>query len=821
MQILNIPEIYEKLYQQDYYYYNMPSNNSRLGMIINVQKYPSHQLKNILEDLLSNDKYTYNHYELHQLFSLTNIHDHEKNVIVDLIIDVISQKLDIIKGALHDTAENITLSVYIQVWKEYHNFTIKLADIIKNYQPHLFDKCIRINKNTNHPIYKNYMYDIFSIIKYNLFFNKIINDPLYDIISSISNDHLEINHSNIEQLIEYFDIIMSIELFWFDITIELKEKIYNIITNILSDLSVINLFCNYLNNLLKNLKNKCKLHVSEFNIDNIIIPNNAERMTIKKIYKIIKILRFCKQNEKLLFCYTKFLQARIINPSYNNLELELELVKRLYYCIGKKNAQSIIHIIEDIIYSKNNCKLIQNANIKIKSDEYMHLSDISPKILNPIILDQKHWKIYNTTYQMKINYPIEMKCYLEIISKAYQNIYDNEYVIDWQPTLGSACFKAQLGNNQVHITCNTLQAIVLFYMNENPKITINQFSRDTLINKKLSKKIFESLIDSDVLMRLGRNQNNEFIYTINHNRYSNTLSIDTRMAFIETFDEESESSNQSVSQHIMTNIHNLSKNITSTFDTDESENDKNSSVYETNESNNEAMTKVQFESSSELHQPSIQSESYSDSDNHSDEFFDFVTEAKSKQSDNKKSNCLKKTQDNNVKSGQQPRINDNISNNTRNKIINMNSESDDDSSGDSSDFDTAPRSKNALQTLYSQKLKKNKKKSIKVKNNNSNSDNCVELIPSTSDSTNGNSNPDSNSGLYSDRFVTHKSKKIGFKKANHSTKNNINKKRTTIEYQKFIAAKSKKIKEEIPRLSFEKYQKLITEKGIQLDNNIL
>ncbi len=47
-----------------------------------------------------------------------------------------------------------------------------------------------------------------------------------------------------------------------------------------------------------------------------------------------------------------------------------------------------------------------------------------------------------------------MKCYMDIILKSYLSLYQNRYIINWQPTMGSAQFEAQLGQRKVDIICN-------------------------------------------------------------------------------------------------------------------------------------------------------------------------------------------------------------------------------------------------------------------------------------------------------------------------------------------------------------------------------
>ena len=170
--------------------------------------------------------------------------------------------------------------------------------------------------------------------------------------------------------------------------------------------------------------------------------------------------------------------------------MEIELVRRLSSNIGKEDCQKLIDTLSDMINCKNANKIIQSANIKVKSNEYKNFGEIKTKSLTPIVLNKNIWKIYNTG-KLSPNYPTEMKCYLDIISKSYLTIYEQKYVIDWQPTLGSAQFEAILGSRKVNITCNIMQAMALMYFNKKNNMTINNFVKDTMINQSYLKKFLK------------------------------------------------------------------------------------------------------------------------------------------------------------------------------------------------------------------------------------------------------------------------------------------------------------------------------------------
>ncbi|MEM3062930.1 MAG: cullin, partial [Nitrososphaerota archaeon] len=236
----------------------------------------------------------------------------------------------------------------------------------------------------------------------------------------------------------------------------------------------------------------------------------------------VTILASYANKDILLLCYTKFMQARITDLRYDYLGFELELIEKLSPNLGKDNTQKLVDAVNDIVRSKINNDAIHK---------------ISTNILNPIILDKSAWQIYNTS-EMELEYPSEMKCYLDIISKYYQDIYSNKYIINWQPTMGMACFEASLGSKSVNIICNILQAIGLLYLNDHPDTTIQQFSVDTLINLKLARKIFESLFEANLVVI---RDNDQGIYTVNLVNYTGNTDLDIRPIFVEVFVEERES----------------------------------------------------------------------------------------------------------------------------------------------------------------------------------------------------------------------------------------------------------------------------------------
>ena len=524
MELLNNEFIQQRITNRNYF--DLKNNNQRLGVILLVDDDPVEKLKEVFMQILAEETPMCGYHQLHNLFSGAQIIN--ENIIINLIVETIDHKIMTIYDTIFDNNKlvaSIDVGMYIQAWKSYKEFTHRMYNLIKNYQQFLVERSIKTNKISH---------DILSILQICMFYNKIINpNENNDILKTISDDLGEIDKKNIEQLIDYIDSIRTFMIMK-DFTNINRSSLANTIKLIVNRTEIINMLCGYMHTLLISLTNKCNV-IDDSEYDTVF-ANDFEKQTIKKIYKIATILSQYSDRTKLLLCYSKFMQTRIIDLSYNNLELEIELVRRLSGILGKDESQKLIDAIGDIIQVQNANQIIQFAEIKLTSEEYKNLVAISTKKISPIILTKSVWKIYNLS-ELDPNYPLEMKCYMDIISKSYKSIYQGKYIINWQPTLGSAQFEAQLGSKKVHITCNILQAMVLMYLNDNPCTTASAFSNDAFINLELVQKIFESLFEANLIINSENSNKTESIYTINRN-YTGDTKIDLRKNFIEVFSVE-------------------------------------------------------------------------------------------------------------------------------------------------------------------------------------------------------------------------------------------------------------------------------------------
>lgn len=527
MEILSHTNIKNKLSERSFF--DLKINNQRLNSIIILDEDPVEQVRELFDKIVADETLQMNHYMVRNLLSIAETID--PNIVINLIVSAIDKKNQSIKETIIDENgdfHTINLGMYIQIWKSYRQFTGNIYKFAKKYQDYLVNRDIMIGKISH---------DILNIVQISMFYNNIINsNENSNILATVSNDLREVNKNNIDQLIGYIDSIRLFITMSDFITIN-KENLINIIKTIMNQNNIINIMCAKLHELLIDLNNN---QTSDDNkTENII---NSETKYIKKIYKITTILATYVEKKKLLLFYSKFMQTRIINFKYNNHEMEIELIRRISGTIEREDAQKLVNAISNIINCKNANKIIQAANIKIKSDEYKYLGEIKTKILTPIILNKNSWKIYNTC-KLIPNYPLEMKCYLDVISKSYHAIYDGKYAIDWQPTLGSAQFEAILGSRKVNITCNILQAIALMSFNKKKIMTVKDFVTDVMINYELSEKIFESLEEANIIISL-QSDNKNSIYTINNNSYYGNNILDIRKMFVDTFETEQKNGNK-------------------------------------------------------------------------------------------------------------------------------------------------------------------------------------------------------------------------------------------------------------------------------------
>ena len=405
---------------------DLSKNNDKLNVIIPIINNSPIELEKFINDYLVDENTKHGYYYLYNLFNLS--HMNNPMTFINIIISIINQKIDVINHSLYTfdgtnyiLDQNINIEMYIQVWQYYQKITKKIYHLARTYQNYLTEKKIKIG---------NYYQNLLSIIQLCVYHQKIIRSDA-QIISNVSENLYKINSKNMDHLINYIYSIINFISVRRIVPVN-EQTIISIVKKIINQPEIINKICAYQHALLVNFINQPHENIQ------------------KKIFKVGSILANYAEKNKLEIYYTKFMQARIIDLKYDNFQTEIKLLNIIKPNIGTNATQKLMDALSDIMNTKNIIKHIHSAEIIIKSPEYQKI-EINPSILNPIILSKKSWTIFNTS-EMSIVYPVELKYNLDIISKLYDKFYDSKYIIEWQPTLGTAQFIANLnGKNVKHI----------------------------------------------------------------------------------------------------------------------------------------------------------------------------------------------------------------------------------------------------------------------------------------------------------------------------------------------------------------------------------
>lgn len=506
-------------------YFDLKLNNERLGVVMCMNEEDSEdQLQRIFADIIANKKINYGYYQLRNIFANSQLYN--SSTILNLIIQTIKSKVNILSDVLFSSKSKIDIGVYTQVWNEYTSFNRQMYQLLNNHQRFLTEKNITISNRSN---------NILGVTQLCIFYDEILGPGrnILDGMLEFFEKDCQTECILIDQIIDFIDA-MRVFLVIQSFTKIDKPKIIRLIRTIVSGPQTTNQLCLCMHNLLLKLGTGGGATSIEPKTVNL---STVEKPIIIKIYKLASILAIYAEKEKLLVSYSKFLQVRIMNLRYTNLELEMELVKRISGAIGKDQSQKLANAINDIYQSKAIGEKLHTVAIKNVSNKY-NSGLVSPdiiKMVNPLILVEKNWKIKNTVpYGTHIEYPTEIRYCLDIVSKLFSKINESgeDYTINWQFLLGMAEFEAQFKLKRVLITCNFAQAICISYINEHQIVQIDKFVSDTHINQKLAEKLFESLVSGNILIYADEAHTS---YIPNINNYVGESKIDLHLAFIETF----------------------------------------------------------------------------------------------------------------------------------------------------------------------------------------------------------------------------------------------------------------------------------------------
>lgn len=493
-------------------HFDLKTNNEKYGVIVIMENDPHIQLKKMFAEILENGKINEGYYQIKNIFNYSCMEDY--NFVIKLILDTIEEKTTTIEKTIYHGSNYIpqfNIAMYIQIWKTYCDFCDRMYNFIKLYQCHLVEK-ENSGKKTN--------FDVLTIIELCMFYNKIIaskpdpmviNTSLPQIMTSIET----INNNNILQLIEYIDSIRILILMKDFIYVN-SESLVSIIKKILEKKNMPNIICRYLHDTF------LKIDKTETDCKN----------DLNSINKIVTILTLYGDKQIILAYYTKYLQIRIMDLNYKNLDLEMKMLNKLVNCFGVEESTRLRQMVGDMINSKKIISAIpETVSVDITSDKYRHMTPIPNDVLKPIIISRNVWNILNVS-SVEIRYPIEIQYCLDIMDKMIDKIFNNKFKICWQPTLGSARLDAQFDNKIISITCNILQAIALLNFNNHKIMTTELLSNATFIDVDLAGKILASLFEAN-LITYSVNDTNKSTYVVNTKGYTGDKIVDIRKIFAE------------------------------------------------------------------------------------------------------------------------------------------------------------------------------------------------------------------------------------------------------------------------------------------------
>src|SRR3984885_11540155 len=360
MELLKNQHIQEKLNKRTHF--DLINNNSRLGIIVNLETNPIAKLKEIMKLIIMDEDKKMNHYIVQSLFIEAQMIN--PNIIIELIIETILAKVNIICEAIERS--NIDLASWNQIWADFRTFTNKLEFLMKNYLNLFTERNVIIGK---------FKCDILSTIQLCIFYQKIIEKYSLngiDIFSKISSDIRGINIQNINKIKKFFLINNNI-----------------------------------------------------FTIDDDSSVLNVDKKSLKNIYGSISILSGYGDRENIVIYHRKFMQVRIMNFNYDNFEVEIEIIRKLSSKIGSE-SQQMINMINDIYESRNISNIVQKSNANIITEKYKVINDVRPQILNPIIINKQYWCINNLvnmdiTYPLELEFYHNLfaKCYEQLYKNKY------------------------------------------------------------------------------------------------------------------------------------------------------------------------------------------------------------------------------------------------------------------------------------------------------------------------------------------------------------------------------------------------------------------
>lgn len=502
--------------------FDLVKQNQLFGIIKFPVIYRSNDFDEVIRKIISRESLTYNYYEINCM--LSQIESSDRSYVVNKIAYALTTILMAANNSVRKTngTKTVTISEFNQIYKYYHDIGYELYGLLKVYQKNLVKPyCIPGGGISC----------ILDSLERTIFFTEFIKISDTDIIQ-IENNMTHIDYHNVEQLIFYIRTIYQCMANNASSVISPahRQKLVNVIKKCLDNVKTIDCLNAYLhdvmlaNNNTKTLVNNTEEY-STVNVAKITRDLNRKKYSVLNIF-----MRYCHNKTILYLCYSKYFKIRILDSNYRNLESEISNIKTLANTFGKTNAQNLLNMVSDIMNSRKVTEIIHASTIKVTNSQYQNLPVI-PSVVKPIILDNSMWNM-SCNFNIDLNYPPELQMYLDIASKMFVTYTHSKHKVKWQGLFGTATFSAHLGNREVDIKCNILQAIALSYLNSNNRISVDKLAATSGMGTKLADKVISSLFETNLLI----SNTNDKSYIVNTN-YTGDNTLDLVKAFKESFIE--------------------------------------------------------------------------------------------------------------------------------------------------------------------------------------------------------------------------------------------------------------------------------------------
>lgn len=413
--------------------------------------------KGILEESLAD----YNSLVFHNLvYQLTNENPNKVNNIIIESFNLVTEK---IKNSLSDliVGDDFTVQKFMDI---YNNFISKSNEFSK-YMMVFNNIIVKQNQIKQYPhinLIRNYLfYKNVINIKYN-YKGKYM--YLYEFLTE-----------QIEKGSTEFNLIVSLlKMYTFYVRLsyvakEAREQLFNIelekmfLTTLGDNQPFIKLLINYINKSI-----------------DLCLDKNKKEIILKNLIELLDFIStYFKERDMFNMHYEDNLELRLLKVNCDT-ELEKHLLYKFKRPDDNKVIQRMIYKIEDVESGKNLEILKKKTKISLTTLEYkgkINLDEIQLTNVSPMILRYSAWNNSRTLDIQQIEPPIEMKAYMNILSKLYQSRYSRRE-LKWNLNMGEGVVKVNLGGKNYSLRVTTPQLALLLQFNQKDKISAKELSEN-------------------------------------------------------------------------------------------------------------------------------------------------------------------------------------------------------------------------------------------------------------------------------------------------------------------------------------------------------